>query len=80
MNMTQQVEVFVTLLEEGTDTIRPTKATVIRDGVYQLLASTDYDPEDEIWEFLPGTVVECKETYTDTGRPILLAVRQVGMK
>jgi hypothetical protein len=71
------VEVFVPLLEEGTPTIRGTQALPLPNGLYKLLPTPNYDPEDEIWEFLPGSVVRCvfvrddKETY-------LQAVEQVG--
>lgn len=52
-------EIFVPLLEEGTPTIRPTQAIPLGNGTYKVLPTPDYDPEDEVWEFLPGSVVQC---------------------
>lgn len=69
------IKVYVTLLEEGTDTIRPTQAEEVGIGLYRLFPSPKYDPEDEIWEFVPGTVVKIKEIMTDKGETVLLAVK-----
>lgn len=62
--MTEQktVEVYVELLEEGTDTWRPTQAVDLGNGAYKLLATPDYDPENEIWAFLPGSIVKCRKS------------------
>jgi len=52
--------VYVPLQGEGTDVCRPTRA-VPRGGMrFELLATDDYDPEDERWEFPPGSVVVCR--------------------
>ena len=56
---TQEVHVF--LPEEAVDTWRPTQAIVVGEGLYRLLPTPDYDPEDEVWEFLPGTIVRVVE-------------------
>lgn len=50
-------EIYVYLLDEGTDMWRPAQALRLNDGVYCLLWTPSYDPEDERWEFVPGTVV-----------------------
>jgi len=52
--------VFVRLLDEGTSVYRPTRAARISDQVYRLEASPNYDPEDETWEFPPGSTVRCE--------------------
>lgn len=52
--------VYVRLLDEGTDVFRPTKAECVSAGVYKLLPTLDYDPDDERWEFLPGELVRCQ--------------------
>lgn len=54
------VTVYVRLLNEGTDVFRPTEAERVADGIYRLLPTSDYDPSDEQWEFLPGDVVRCQ--------------------
>ena len=51
--------VFVQLLDEGVEVRRPVQAVNISEGVYSLLAPDNYDPELEVWEFLPGTKVKC---------------------
>jgi hypothetical protein len=57
--------VFVKLLDEGTDVLRPVPATKILNGVYKLLATDDYDPEFETWEFPPGSKVRCEHQKLD---------------
>lgn len=68
------IDIYVKLLEEGTPTIRPTKAISLGEGQYELLAIEGYDPEDEIWELLPGTIVNTNKTETDDGEQILIAI------
>jgi hypothetical protein len=70
----EQIEaVFVRLLDEGTEVVRPTSALPLGDGSFQLLPTSDYDPETETWEFLPGSKVQLERT-TRSGGTILLAV------
>ena len=78
MNNTETALVYVELLEEGTATIRSTQAKRLPNSLFELLPTPDYDPEDEIWQFLPGSIVRCKETLNYKGEKILLAVEQVG--
>jgi hypothetical protein len=66
--------IYVSLLEEGTPVARPTTGERIRGNTFRLRPTTDYDPEDEVWEFLPGEIVECREVETE-GRTILHAFR-----
>jgi hypothetical protein len=54
---TEPTSVFVRLLGEGTVVFRPTSAEFLEPGKARLLAPPDYDPEDENWEFTPGSVV-----------------------
>lgn len=49
--------VYVRLLNEGTVVYRPAEAVFVDVGAARLVAPADYDPEDEDWEFKPGTVV-----------------------
>jgi hypothetical protein len=62
----QTEQVYVQLLNEGTPTWRPTMAERLTPGLYRLLATEGYDPEDEEWEFRPGSVVRC-ETQERSG-------------
>jgi len=57
---TELVEIYVALLDEGTDCWRPTMGEPVGEGTYKLLPTPNYDPEDETWEFLPGTIVRCE--------------------
>jgi hypothetical protein len=43
------------------------------DGLYKLLEPVGYDPEDELWQFLPGAIVRLKESTFYTGEKGLLA-------
>lgn len=67
--------VYVRLLDEGTEVFRPTEATALPQGGYRLLPTRSYDPQDEKWEFPPGSIVDCRLTYID-GRNVLLAVER----
>lgn len=51
--------IYVALLDEGTLVLRPTQGVALAGGVYRLLPTLDYDPEDEHWEFAPGSLVRC---------------------
>jgi hypothetical protein len=44
---------------------------------FQLLATDDYDPEDESWEFPPGTTVGCRLERIG-GREVLVARTRIG--
>ena len=53
--------VYVQLLNEGTSAWRPADARFIKDDIYELLSNMHYDPKDEEWEFVPGTLVHCEQ-------------------
>jgi hypothetical protein len=67
------VEIYVNLLEEGTACSRPTQAQVLEHGLFRLLPTDSYDPDDEHWEFPPGSIVRGREVRRD-GKSIFLAV------
>jgi hypothetical protein len=56
-----RIEIYIELLDEGTDTWRPAMAEDLGNGLYKVLPTPDYDPEVETWEFLPGAIVRLKE-------------------
>lgn len=66
------VEICIPLLNEGTDVLRPTKGLVIRPNIVQVIATTDYDPTMEEWEFPPGSAVRCAAESKDS-RTLLVA-------
>lgn len=64
--MQQTIPVYVELLDEATPTLRPAAAVPVENNLYRLLANADYDPEDEDWDFLPGSLVRLeKEPISD---------------
>ena len=69
--------VFVRLLNEGTDVWRPTDGEVVTPSTVRLSATPGYDSDDEQWEFLPGTLVECEQRTFQGGHAGLVEVREV---
>lgn len=67
--------VFVDLPDEATPTIRPTNAEVLGGNLYRLLPTKRYDPENEEWEFLPGTIVVGEMRMTGEGVRAMIAVK-----
>ena len=66
------VEIYVPLLNEGTDVLRPTKGLVIRPNILQIIATADYDSKIEEWEFPPGSTARCVVEFKG-GRTLLVA-------
>ena len=52
--------IYIKLLNEGTVVYRPVYALENGDGKYQILDNNNYNPNDETWEFLPGSIVTCE--------------------
>ena len=69
----ERVDIWIPLLNEGTIASRPTKAEKVGDGLYRVLATPDYDPQDEEWAYPPGSIVRCTLTTADDGEAYLLA-------
>jgi hypothetical protein len=64
--------IYVSLLDEGTPVVRPTQAVWLQGDLYRLLATPNYNPDDEHWEFPPGSVVRGVVEVRD-GEKILVA-------
>ena len=64
---TESAQVYVRLLGEGTLVFRPSPAIFLEPGKARLVAPSGYDPEDEDWEFRPGTVVRVELRQLDGG-------------
>lgn len=64
--------IYVPLLDEGVDVLRPTRAIKLGAHAYRLLPTPDYDPDDECWQFTPGSVVHVGEETID-GHVVLVA-------
>ena len=70
--------IYVSLLNEGTSVVRPTQGVKLGENVYRVLPTKDYDPNNEEWEFPPGSVVECV-LETRSGQEILVARKRADM-
>ena len=46
--MTKIVTIYVALIDEGTPTLRGTDALDLGDGLYKIMPTSYYDPEDEV--------------------------------
>lgn len=56
---TDPLTIHVRLLDEGTDVFRPTTGVFVARDVIRVEATPGYDPDDERWEFPPGSEVRC---------------------
>ena len=71
--------IYVELLDEGTLVWRPVKAILVDKNIYKILTSNEYDPDDEVWKFKPGSLVECK-WETKNGEKLLIAQNLISNK
>ncbi len=67
--------IYVQLLEEGTVVYRPACAETLSSGYFKIQEQSDFDPEDESWEFKPGAIVECILQRFEN-EELLVAVRE----
>jgi|HubBroStandDraft_2_1064218.scaffolds.fasta_scaffold07455_8 hypothetical protein len=70
--------IYIRLLEEAVTCIRPTEAEALEDSTYRVLPTPNYDPTDEVWEFVPGSKVHC-ELFDDANGAYLLAIAESGV-
>jgi hypothetical protein len=76
---TSRVKIHVRLQDEGTEVCRPTEALDLGNGFFKILPTKRYDPQDEKWEFPPGSVVRGK-SIGDADGAYLLAVNPEGQR
>jgi hypothetical protein len=74
MKSSTKVVIYVRLLDEGVEVARRTYGELIRDDIFRVLPAENYNPDDETWEFPPGTVVRCERKTGPNGEEALLAV------
>lgn len=67
--------IYVRLLGEGTEAFRPVLAKEIGNCVYEIDVLNPYDPEDEVWEFRPGTRVKVKPQYLSGGLELVAVAK-----
>jgi len=65
--------IYIQLLGEGTLVYRPVPAIEVGENIYQLKGEEIFDPEDEEWEFLPGTKVSVEQRELE-GEKVLVAI------
>jgi hypothetical protein len=73
--MQKLVTIYIELFDEGVPCRRPTQAIDLENGTFKVLPTPNYDPENEVWEFLPGSIVRCKIRKDSEGE-YLYAVEQ----
>jgi hypothetical protein len=71
--MAHSIEIYIRLLNEGTECSRPTQAVDLGNGLFKVLPISNYNPADEVWEFPPDSIVR-SEVRQSEGRKFLLAV------
>jgi hypothetical protein len=69
----ETVEIYIRLLDEGTECSRPTQALDLGNGLLKVLPTSTYDPADEVWEFPPDSIVRSAIRRSE-GKEFLLAV------
>jgi hypothetical protein len=69
---TKQVTIYIQLHNEGVPVWRPTKGEDLGNGFYRVLPTSDYDKDNEEWEFPPNTIVKCIKEKKE-GKEILVA-------
>ena len=67
------VEILVELLDEGTESWRSTKAKELESGLFRILATPNYNSEDEAWAFLPGEEVALEKKIFSDGKSGMVA-------
>jgi hypothetical protein len=75
---TRVVDIWVRLLDDGTEVTQPTKAVELGNGTYRILPTPDYDPSDETWEFPPGSTVGCETRKDEKGTFQVACARRKG--
>lgn len=71
--MAETVEIYIRLVDEGTECSRPTQALDLGNGLFKVLPTPNYNPADEALEFPPGSIVRSAIRLSE-GKESLLAV------
>lgn len=68
------ISIYVQLLDEGSFLARRASAISLGGGRYRVLPTSDYNPEEEVWEFPPESVIRLRKRWSDGEGDYLLAV------
>ena len=71
-------DIYIQLLDEGTEVYRPVPALQVNDNVYKLEGYDIYErvKDDEVWEFTPGMMVIVEEKNLSDGA-YLVAIQEI---
>ena len=71
--------IYIHLLDEGTTVWLPTEGEIVDEMIFKVLPTENYDPENEHWEFPPGTIVRCEKLvlHDIQAKEVLVAVYNV---
>ena len=72
--MTNTVQIYVALLDEGTDVWRPVQARMVDAETYEIMEAT---PAAESWQFRAGARVRCRARTFSDGESHLVAYEAV---
>ncbi len=73
---TEPILIYIPLLNEGTDVLRPTTGVVLQADLVEIQPTSDYNPAIEQWAFPPGSKVRCVRESRG-GREVLVARQRV---
>jgi hypothetical protein len=69
-------EIYVYLLDEGTDVWRPVQAEKLNNKLYRIV-SNNPDPENEKWQYSTGEIVKCEERLFSNSKKCLVAIEKI---
>lgn len=61
MRGVMEEKIYIEILDEGSSCFREVPATKLSANTYLVHGEDLHDPDDEEWEFLPGTIVRVEE-------------------
>ncbi len=76
VSSTNILTIYIPLLNEGTTVVRPSQGVKLGENTYKVLPTQSYDPNDEAWQFPPGSIVACA-SETRNRQEILVASRKL---
>ena len=69
-------QIYIYLLDEGTDVWRPVQALELDDGSFRIPSDAQV-PDGETWEFNPGDTVRCEDRQLSDGKVALVACEKL---
>lgn len=69
-------QIYVALLNEGTDAWRPVEAIHEKDDIFTIVSENESGGDEE-WQFVTRDRVRCEQKIFSDGTPALVAVSKV---